>query len=137
VNYIKEPIYQLEGFSFYCVPFISKIGLFSKFRGSNRFPVLVDPARKLGGKRFKYFEPDELVMHHMTYVRTSLETKFNNSSGRDTFVKSGVMRMLEEWRFPNDWIDPTIHYVDANANNVFRVKMVTNKFNIELPPTNR
>lgn len=135
LNYIQEPIYQMEDLSFYCVPFISKIKYFSKFRESNQFPVLVDPSRKLNGKRFKYFEPDELVMHHMTYVRTNLEVKFNNSSGKDTFVKSDVARMLNEWRYPNDWIDPTIHYVDPKAKNVFRVSQVPNKFNIHLDRT--
>ena len=121
---------------FYCVPFISKKSkYFSKFRESNQFPVLVDPSRKLNGKRFKYFEPDKLVMHHMTYVRTNLEVKFNNSSGKDTFVKSDVVEILNEWRYPNDWIDPTIHYVDPKAKNVFRVSQVPNKFNIHLDRT--
>jgi len=123
INYLKEPIYQLEGFSSFYVPFISKIKFFSKFDKKNSFPVMADPTRRLNGKVFKLFDQNDLVMHHMTLVRKEIERKFNNSFTKDNADKFGVSNNIKNYKFPDDWIDP-------NGQKIIRVNRVANIFNI-------
>lgn len=117
MNYIKEPIYQLEQLSSYYVPFISKIKFFSKFDKKNKFPLSVDPTRKLNGKVFKFFEPDELLMHHMTLVRKNLERKFDNSAVKESFCKNEVLDRLKKYKHPDDWDGSKVNKVP----NVFNI----------------
>jgi hypothetical protein len=52
-----------------------------------RFPVLVDPSRRLSiFEPFKIFQRKELEMHHMSYVRNDIRLKVENSSAYRNFA---------------------------------------------------
>jgi len=75
VNYFHDSKFQMIEKKQY-VPFIFKISWFRKHKYSCRFPVVVDRTRSVQSNNFYCFKEDELLMHHMSYVR-----KNNNSIG--------------------------------------------------------
>eukprot|EP01060_Flectonema_neradi_P027164 TRINITY_DN36796_c0_g1_i1.p1 TRINITY_DN36796_c0_g1~~TRINITY_DN36796_c0_g1_i1.p1 ORF type:complete len:319 (+),score=55.59 TRINITY_DN36796_c0_g1_i1:145-1101(+) len=95
-QYFKSPYYRLNPVdkSAY-VPFIYKItgnlpdvegGVM--FKLAHPFPVSVDPTRVLAGaSRLKIFNENEVVMHHMSFVRTAsgLLSKMTNVSNRSNY----------------------------------------------------
>lgn len=87
--YLNKPTYKKIKLDDYHVPFIQKSNL--KLSLYCDFPVVADPTRKAEGfKNFYEFSDKELIMHHMTHVRSSkksLEYKFMNSSAKDNFGK--------------------------------------------------
>lgn len=128
VNYIQKPQYRLEGYSFYFVPFIFRIGLFSRL-GGGYFPVLVDPTRRLRNPlelrpRFRYFHEDELVMHHMTLVRKDLGKKFANMAAKE-YLSSDALSAVAAWEYPNPYYDPT-------QKRTFKVEQVQLPFEVHL-----
>lgn len=126
--YIKEPIYQLQGFRKTYVPFIVKITPFSYYKWNTYFPVLVDPTRGLhGNKKFHLFDEDDLVMHHMSFVRRDLSKKFNNSSCN---ISSNEKKWTKEYNNVKDWsFGEDFHWIGEKH---FKVIEVSNQFNIEI-----
>jgi hypothetical protein len=127
IAYIKEPIYQFATPASYYVPFISKINIFSKFASKNYYPVLTDPFRKLdGSKRFKYFDENEVLMHHFSLVRKDIGKKYLNSSAKTIFDKTNIIDCVDNYQFPNDFIDPV-----NTEQGPIKIREVGNYFNIK------
>jgi hypothetical protein len=82
-NYFKFPIYKVKEISNSCVSFISK--LTDRKLGTNNLSALhIDPTRgyiidQLNDK-LHVFDKDNLLMHHMSTVRTDLKLKYQCSS---------------------------------------------------------
>lgn len=89
VNYFHSSKYQMIENKQY-VPFIFKVSWFKKHKYSCDFPVPVDPTRAMSNnKKFYCFKKDELLMHHMSYVRgnyNSIKSKLENSPNKQRFV---------------------------------------------------
>ena len=56
-----------------------------RFSMSNKWPVLVDPTRRLEPRKLKIFERSEIQLHHMSYVRQDIRSKLENSSASTNF----------------------------------------------------
>jgi|SRR5690554_1064145 len=86
-NYFHSSKYQMKEKKRY-VPFIAEINFWSKFKLFKKLPVNVDPSRVCYNRRFHLFNEEELIMHHMSYVRkdiASLKSKLCNSPNHSTF----------------------------------------------------
>jgi hypothetical protein len=77
-TYFKDPTFRLMPMEQYYVPFISD----ARLSITDSYPVYADHTRTAMGKKFHAFGPDELLMHHFSWVRRDIEKKLRNSSAR-------------------------------------------------------
>ncbi len=104
ISYFKDPTYQITPVSNYHVSTIFKIRddiKYGTFVQNGRevmppWPVFVDPTRrcKLDHSKILVFKEEEIMMHHMSFVRKNLEAKFRSSSA--DIVKNN-QDMLEDF----------------------------------------
>ncbi len=127
-DYVKEPIYQIESI-FYC-PFIFKINLFSRLKKVKNFPIGVDGSRCVNTKaNFYKFSENEILTHHMRYVRSNLEAKYTNRSNLVSFNQNQINCILNEitnYQYPNDFIDYERNkhpYKVTKVDNIFNIKI--------------
>lgn len=119
INYIKQPIWQIQADPQMYVPFITKINLFTKLSRKSYFPVLVDPTRKMNGeKKYKFFEATDLRMEHMSMVRKNLLKKYNNSSSKKYLDPEFITQVLD-YQYPNKFFGSDVLEVE----NVFNIKI--------------
>lgn len=100
-DYYKYPTLQIIPPKTYYVTFIFKIIPGIRFIESTRFPVLVDPTRRLSiFNPFKRFQRKELEMQHMSYVRKDIRLKLENSSSCHSFSDKieSVIRHYENFK---------------------------------------
>ena len=101
VNYFHDSKYQIIAHKQY-VPFIFKISRFKKHLLNKPFSVRVDPTRVISNKKFFCFKNDQLIMHHMSYVREnyrSIESKLKNSPNKHLFedIMKDYLIYFNEW----------------------------------------
>lgn len=125
-TYYHSPEYRLTPLEEYYVPFICKIkeGMFLPTK-ENPYFVYADPTR---GFRTKWdstyiFKPDELMMHHFSYVRRDIGRKLRNSSARGNFGNiEAKIKQFNEWEIGK----PLINFKG------YDVEPVTNEFQISI-----
>ena len=92
-SYFKTPTLTI-GLDSYFVPFIHQLGPETCLHNEH-YPYKVDPTRSVRlpeGSTVFGFVPDDLTMHHYTWVRQDIFRKVNNSSCRDyIFNRSGLL----------------------------------------------
>jgi len=96
-TYYKRPDWHF-GIDSYYVPFLHQIGQKTQC-GSLNYPYYVDPTRGVvmgPGERVHKFSPDDLIMHHFSYIRTDLEKKLRNSSARRNLNIPQILQQYEE-----------------------------------------
>lgn len=126
-TYYKDPIYKLSPRVDFYVPFIFQMD-YRDYSLNATFPVKVDPSRKInsGIEDTVLFSPDQLLMHHYSYIRSNLEEKVFNSSNypkhKTTF--EGLAEYWNKWEFPM----PAI----IGLNQTYNVERVDNQFNIQV-----
>lgn len=103
VTYYKNSNYRLEPKEEYYVSFIVKINDDTNYSLGNRFPVTVDPTRKVNAGKCVIFERDDIEMHHMSYIRKDIRKKLTNSSARGNFANNieNIAQHYDNWVFPN------------------------------------
>lgn len=129
-NYFKESKYQMDEQVTY-VPFIYKISQFSRHVMGTNTPVPIDPTRGIQGidnrGLSKTFRPDELVMHHMSYVRSSEDmlSKLTNSPNKQMFeeVIKPYMEYFNNWKYGQAALNP--HQFKASHSTTNNVRVVT------------
>jgi len=127
VDYVKEPIYQINNPNNYYVPFIFKLRLFSNMKKPANFPKQVDGSRCLNSKQnFHEFKQDELLCHHMRLVRKNLLSKYANRSNKKDlkYDIDDAVNNIQNYNYPNKFIDIEVQ------NKSFEIKKVDNIFNI-------
>jgi hypothetical protein len=141
-EYLKSPEFRfVDSYSFtnghdkysYYVPFIIKIDKKSSYKKSKFFPCLVDPTRTLNNSgKFYLFSKQDVIMHHMSTIRTDIDKKYNNSNYNNSAVNSEflseIKQNIRDWDF-ND------HQIGTSQYSTFQNKLVVkvkNKFNINL-----
>jgi hypothetical protein len=97
-TYWKTSKYALDPPEEYYVPLIYKMDD-RVFSLSTKWPVLVDPTRRLTSSNVKIFIRDEIQMHHMSYVRHDMGMKLRNSSANANFKN----RIPELVNYYNNW----------------------------------
>lgn len=89
VNYFWSPEFQMVESKKQYVPFIYKINTRRKHKYGYKFPVVVDPTRIIPSKKVLSFNQEQLLMHHMSYVRldeASLRSKLIHSPNVNLFI---------------------------------------------------
>lgn len=71
--------------------------------GLPSFGPLVDPSRRSNPGKLRKFTRDEIQMHHMSYVRDDIRSKFVNSSAQGNW-KNHIDQLVDHynnWKFPD------------------------------------
>ena len=128
-TYYKEPIYRINPPEKYYVPFLEKISYKRSYILDGDYYCHVDPTRRLKllpPLKEYIFKPEQLIMHHYSFVRKDIRMKFENSSARDNFYPKidRYVRYFERWQFGDVAIMPGI---EDYYSNVIKVE---NKFKI-------
>lgn len=118
--HLKRPVYRALDTT--NVPFICAINRFTRLGVSN-YPVqLVDPTRTVGTfpRRHIHFDPAEIAMYHMNFVRKSFVSKFQNTSTSDQAFLNLVEKRIEDWTYPQSFNFPN--------KKEFKIEKVENEF---------
>lgn len=119
-NYILDPPEE------YYVPLIYRIDRLRRFNMNNRWPVPVDPTRRLEPKKIRLFDRSEIQMHHFSYVRKDIRAKLNNSSASVNFSN----RIEEIARYYEHWTPGMKALLAGKEERYYDLKTVENKFKI-------
>ena len=125
LTYYKNTSTVLDPMEDYFVSFIFKIreGIYYDII---KFPVLVDPTRRMPGHKFLEFPVDHLVMHHLSYIRKDLKVKLENSSAKENWNEEMMGKVLHHY---SQW-QPGMDALMAPAT-MYATKQVTPQF--EMP----
>jgi hypothetical protein len=129
--YLHKPIYRSKELDITNVCFISKIDSLTSYIYGQDFPIkYIDSTRRITNKdnRFHFFSQNDLVMHHMNFVRKSFDSKLNNSSSQRnkklrSFLKK-VRNALKNWKFGKPFRFPN--------KGEFQIIQVKNEFSIDV-----
>lgn len=123
-NYFKEPTYLIVPKREHYASFIHPVS--NTYDMTSTFFFNVDPTRKLvNTQKCKVFSEDEIVIHHMSFVRKDIRKKFVNSAmglipSLDKFVtRFDTYKLGDRLVVPPDFINR-------------RTQLVENKFGIHL-----
>jgi len=93
-----------------------------------KFPVKVDPARKMKPNRLKIFNWEELTMHHYSYVRKNIKEKLRTQSASVNF-KDRIDDIVTHFKNHNGSFPA---YWGGKQPKYFDLKEVNNQFNIKI-----
>ena len=128
-TYYKTPEYIITPPETYYVPFISKLD-------SRRFgmgiswpsPISADPTRRLKSDKLFAFSREKLEMHHMSYVRTNIRAKLNNSSASVNW-KSRIEEMA---KYHDDWVPGKKALLAGSVERFYDTQKILNHFEINI-----
>ena len=110
VNYFKRPTWKIVPEQGHAISFIQKIDV--PYDADVSFPVVMDRTRQPGAwGTMRVFKPEEILGHHMSYVRRDMRRKIsNNSNWRVGDAESFLSRfdkyqLGERLAVPPDWIN--------------------------------
>lgn len=118
--HLKRPVYRAMDTT--NVPFICAINWFTRL-GVSKYPAqLVDPTRTVRTfpRRHMHFNPDNVAMYHMNFVRESFSSKLRNSSTTDRDFLNLVESRIRDWTYPQPF--------DFPNKKKFRLEEVENEF---------
>jgi len=125
VTYYKESIYRIDPKEEYYVPLIYKIRNNVEYVFADKFPVLVDPTRRMKTEKCKIFTRGEIEMHHMSYIRKDLRMKLNNSSAKGNFKSiDKIVNHYNNWEYPQKALmggSPDKYYDIIKEEKIFEV----------------
>ncbi len=102
--YLRKPVYRSEQPDTTNICFISKITPELAFEYNQEFPIEnVDPTRRIVNTsgQFRLFNADEIVMHHMNFVRQNFGSKLaNTSSAINSSYINEARDVILTWKFP-------------------------------------
>jgi len=100
ITYYKSSNYRLQHIDTTYVSLIYKIRPNITYILGNKFPVKIDPTRSMNEGKCRIFEPNELVMHHLSYVRKNINSKVYNSSSKVLYEKyiDNFLEHFNKWQ---------------------------------------
>jgi len=123
-TYYKKPTWQITPIEEYFMPFICKIHKRTKFV-KNKYEHLTDPSVRINTRERLYaFNQDEIMFHHYSMIRNSIENKLNNAAASSRWGDN-AKRYLEEFRGYDLKSNPGLAYFGGR-----KIKVVPNHFNI-------
>lgn len=125
LTYYKSGKYIVDPPEEYFVPFIYTLDG-RKFDIGSRWPVLVDPTRRMDVGSIKIFRRDEIQMHHFSYVRRDIREKLKNSSASANFSN----RIEEIAMHYDNWQPGQKCMFAGKEKRMYDLKEVENKFKI-------
>ena len=127
VTYYKEPTYRLSPDEDYWVTLPFKLNPEIQFKYPSNFPAYVDPTRQIDTNSFKFFNKDEIQMHHMSWVRKDMRKKIVNSSAF-LEMKDGlqeIYKRFKEWSYPDKayFCIPIREFDVIKVDNIFNIEI--------------
>jgi len=105
IEYFGEPIYRRKNISDSWVPFICKIDK-KKSLGTNNLNINIDPTRGYilnSNDQYGFFNPDSILMHHMTGIRKDLKLKYESSSMSESGLDRNNIDRLSNFIFNDEF----------------------------------
>lgn len=126
-RYYKYPTVQINNFLNGYVDYAPLIYSINNKLGSFGWRYFVDATRQGSGGNVHVFGENEIMMHHMAYIRTNMRMKMNNKYTRQNFVGQleEMIKNFENYQLGDDVI---INF--QGRNHVMTVNVVDNIFNI-------
>jgi hypothetical protein len=124
-TYYKLPTMSVNPPESYYVPLIYKID--DRIHAlSNRWPITVDPTRRLDPRKLRIFKREEIEMHHYSYVRHDLMSKLVNSSASVNF-QNRIGEIYTHWK---NWQLGQQALFAGREKRLYDLKEVPDLFNI-------
>lgn len=125
-TYFKYPTEQLFPMENYYVPFICYIPKEIKFHRAE-YPVRVDPSRCVTPAfKFRSFPIEELAMHHFSWVRENIRSKFLNHSMKIRYNTNDLEREFSKWE-PGMPLPFFKKFVTKSVENKFNIYVQNNR----------
>lgn len=79
-----------------------KINKNTKFNTKLEYPFFVEPTRRVELGKYKVYAKDEVLMHHLSYVRKNIRLKLENSANLGLYEAhlDSVVSYFEDWEYP-------------------------------------
>jgi len=123
LTYYKNKNYILDPPEDYYVSLFYKVNEYYYYYFHAQSPVLVDSTRRMEPGKFKIFERNEIQMHHLSYVRNNIRSKFTNSSANKDF--KDIDKTIEYF---NNWNEGDDAMMMGSDIKMYKTKKV-NYFN--------
>lgn len=108
-TYYKKPTWQLSEIESYYMPFICKLKKDTKVVKENKYPYRVDPSVRINADTFHLFGK-ELMLHHFSMVRNSVEWKIKNAAAGQGWTKEKAEKFIKEWNNYDIELNPGVEY---------------------------
>lgn len=123
-NYYKKPTWRMYPRQKHLFPFIQKIS--SRCDVDVKFPYRVDVTRKCNPcNRCRFFDMNEVTMHHMTFVRKDISRKVYNSQNNAYYKVEKFLKDFDKYNL-GDRLQVVPDFINR------RTILVENIFNIEV-----
>lgn len=128
LTYYGDKKHILEEYETYVVPFICKLAPDSKYMFQSSYPYYCDPTRRISTvatTNSYVFNRAELEMHHLSYVRSDLRQKLENSSAKVNFDNpiqiSNIVKYYDGWINSDPHIDKNMGLFTSGLKRLTRV----------------
>ncbi len=126
INYYKDPTYMIVPSQGHMVSLIQSIDCVFDINTKSKVMHHIDPTRKpVPNEKCRVFLLDEIVMHHMTFVRKNIRKKVMNSSNFYRVDREQFLDTLSKYKLGERFTLPP----DFKNRRTIRVE---NKFGINL-----
>lgn len=119
LTYYKSKLYVLDPPEDYYVSLFYKINEYNNYYFHAQLPVLVDPTRRMEPGKFHIFSRDVIQMHHMSYIRDDIRSKFINSSANSNF--KNIDKTVEYF---NNWTEGNDAMMMSKEIKIYKTKKV-------------
>lgn len=74
----------------------------TKFNTKLDYPFFVEPTRRVKMGNYKVFSKDEIMMHHLSYVRKNIRMKLENSANLGLYRDNldNIISYFDNWQYP-------------------------------------
>ena len=128
-TYYKYPTIELSPPETYYAPLFYKINSNTQFSFdyyNDKYPVNIDPTRRVKAGYTRVYTRDEIELYHYAYVRNDIRSKVNNSSSQSSDEhKELVCNHYENWKT----IEDKAIFIGGKE---YTLREVNNKFNIQI-----
>lgn len=127
IRYYKYPTVEILNFLGGYVDYAPLIYSTKYNLGTFNSRYLLDPSRRINTRNIHAFPINEVVMHHMAYIREDIRKKFNNKSSNTNFG-GGLENTIKH--FENYKIGDDVILMFQNKECIMKVKIVEDYFDI-------
>lgn len=123
-TYYKKPTWQITPCEEYYMPFIMKLGQYTK-SDATPYVYKTDPGVRVSpAEKIHLFSKDQIMMHHYSMVRKNILSKFRNAQSRSNWQEK-IRNHIREFENYDVVLNPGISYFKGR-----KVQIVPNYFNI-------
>jgi len=129
IRYYKYPTIQIENFLNGYIDYAPLIYSINYKLGNYNWKYPVDPSRQINTTKIHIFSENEIIMHHMAYVRKNFKRKLINKSTKNSFNNKLNDNIYYHNKYKHG---ENITIVFRNKIHELKPKIVKNYFNIDI-----